>query len=126
MIIMKSIKPYILLIVSMLIVSCGNSKLKGYEWLEGVWESDEYFYMSVNITQEYMQSINGLLDGEGNKNIYSAPKDGYSIEIVHNYFLGDIKAINQEQGTQFYIDEAKKSIYYIYDFDQKVYLTKID
>ena len=123
---MKSIKPYILLIVSMLIVSCSNSKLKGYEWLEGVWESDEYFYMSVNITQEYMQSINGLLDGEGNKNIYSAPKDGYSIEIVHNYFLGDIKAINQEQGTQFYIDEAKKSIYWIYDFDQKIYLTKIN
>ena len=121
---MKSIKPYILLIVSMLIVSCSNSKLKGYEWLEGVWEGKDnstLFYASANITPDYIQSIYVFIDEKAN--VYDAPKEDYAIEIVHNSFLGDIKSIS---GTQFYIDEAKKSIYYIYDFDQKVYLTKID
>lgn len=107
-------------------ISCNNStdnKLKGYEWLEGKWKGTETQQIFANITPQYIQIVGEMWDED--MNVDKAKKKDYTIKILNNEFLGDIKGICEtEDYATLYIDEAKQSIYWIYDFDQKIYLTK--
>lgn len=110
-------------------ISCSSksSKLEGYEWLEGKWKGDEVQQIFVNITPQYYQIVGELWDDD--MNVGKAEKKNFSIKILNNSFLGDVKGIceSNDEGDDFvrlYLDEAKKSIYWVYDFDQKIYLTK--
>ena len=107
-------------------ISCNNStdsKLKGYEWLEGKWKGTETQQIFANITPRYIQIVGEMWDED--MNVDKAKKKDYTIKILHNEFLGDIKGIcEKEDFATLYIDETKQSIYWIYDFDQKIYLSK--
>ena len=106
--------------------SCGNptdNKLKGYEWLEGKWKGTETQQIFANITPQYIQIVGEMWNED--MNVDKAEKKDYTIKILHNEFLGDIKGIcEKEDFATLYIDETKQSIYWIYDFDQKIYLSK--
>ena len=116
----------LLLCLSLMLTSCveqSKSKLEGYEWVEGKWESNDYPQVYVKVTPQYYQFVGELWDEDMNLN--NAEKKDYSIQIESNEYLGDIKGIIERGGAAtIYIDEGKKSLYWIYDFDQKVYLTK--
>lgn len=115
------------LCVGLLATSCGNSKksskLEGYEWLEGEWKGDEVQQIFVNVTPQYYQVVGEMWDED--MNLDNADKKDYEIKIIHNDFLGDVKGIcDSNDYATLYLDESKQSIYWVYDFDQKIYLTK--
>jgi len=110
----------LVLCLSIISTSCSEkkkSKLEGYEWIEGKWVSEEVF---VKITPQYYQYVSELWWSED-----MDEKMDYDIKIVKNECLGDIKGLVENDGFSFiYIDEAHKALYWIYDFDQKMFLTK--
>ena len=107
--------------------ACGSGKsnnLKGYEWLEGKWEyssPEGYLDTYLVITPSYYQSFRPDFDYEST-DIMNQPKEAYSIALEHNDFVGDVKMI----GGLYCIDEARKQVYWLYDFDQRIYLEKVD
>lgn len=122
--------------LTMFITSCGNSSnnaLKGYEWLEGRWVTEDahlyghnnklldYMYNCIIITEDYCQYTSYNEDNEVITDLKQKPKQSLSIEIENNPFIGDTKIV---AGTGYYIDEAKKQLFFIYDFDQKCYMVK--
>ena len=127
---MKKIVYIIMLlqVAGMMAVSCRNAatnKLEGYEWLEGKWKGDEVQQIFANITPQYYQVVGEMWDEDMNLN--KADKKDYEIKIIHSNFLGDVKGIcdiDSDDYAILYLDEAKHSVYWVYDFDQKVYLTK--
>lgn len=107
----------------------GSAKMpEGYEWLEGTWKYEsDYWTQVVRITPEYYQSVRD--DYDETLNIDASEKIGYEIKILHNKFIGDEKALVTNIGTdnewaEFYIDEGKKGLYFLYDFDIKEYFIK--
>ena len=101
--------------------SCTNA-LDGYEWLEGTWTGEIPHHVVVKITPTYFQAVNDIHDT--NMNINEAKRQSYTIKMV-NSFIGDVMAICPKDGAEeFYIDENKKAVYWLYDFDQKIYLNK--
>lgn len=116
-------KTLILLGFSIFVVSCVNL-IKGYEWLEGQWVSgeDSYDKVCVNITKSYIQFVGELWNDD--MNLDNADKQEFTIQIVHNSFIGDVKAICIDDHPRFYIDESRQEIFWLYDFDVKMYLSK--
>ena len=126
---MKQVIQRILLVVllSITATSCKTAvnKLQGYEWIEGQWGGDAVQQVFVNITPQYYQIVGEMWDDE--MDIAKAEKKSYSIKILHNATLGDLKGIcDGEDSATIYIDESNKSIFWIYDFDKKIYLSKSD
>lgn len=115
----------LVLCLSMISTSCSEkkkSKLEGYEWVEGKWTSEEVF---VRVTPQYYQIVGDLWDEDMDLN--NAEKKDFDIKIVNNEFLGDIKGFVENDGSsKVYIDEEEKALFWIYDFDQKMFLTKND
>lgn len=112
----------------MLITSCGNSSnnaLEGYEWLEGRWVtenmSSDYEYSCAIITKDYCQYTSHLWDGEVITDLSGQPKLPVKIELKYDPFMGDVKAVCE---GRYYLDEARQQIYWVYDFDQKMYMEK--
>ena len=113
--------------IGALLTSCGetNNKLQGYEWLEGEWSGAAVQQIFVNITPQYYQIAGEMWDDE--MDIAKADKKDFSIKIIHDTTLGDLKGIcDGEDSATIYIDESKQSIFWIYDFDKKIYLSKSD
>ena len=79
----------LVLCLSLISTSCTKSKLKGYEWLEGEWLSDEAL---VIITPQYYQMIGELWDDD-TVNRSNAEMRVYKIKTVHNDFLGNLKGL---------------------------------
>lgn len=100
-------------------------KLEGYEWVEGRWKSEDPAGQTfVNVTPHYFQIVSEMWDDDMNLN--NAEKKDFDIKIVSNEYFGDIKAIvekNSDADPRIYLDEREKALYWIYDFDQKKYLT---
>lgn len=107
---MKSIKPYILFIVSMLIVSCGNSKLKGYEWIEGTWEMHNgENWAKVTISQsDYTVDWNIYGSTESSKNPIVIGK-------VYNYYQDREMLALDTTNLKIGIDESAKCIFIAMD-----------
>lgn len=110
---------------SVMLSSCDSNKgaLEGYEWLEGKWVSDHTpgLYSSVIITPNYFQCTSELHDGEVITNVAKRPKQELKIEIYYNDMLqSDVKSFDI-----YHLDETRKEIYWLYDFDQKIYMRKI-
>ena len=108
--------------------SCGGrDALKGYEWLEGKWVDEGYLYKgydhdyhSVIITKNYFQSAASLTDDEMIIDPASKPKKKLSIETTKEGWLNGIKSFHD-----YYIDEERQQIFWLYDFDIKHYMTKV-
>lgn len=106
--------------------SCDNKKsaIEGYEWLEGKWVNDGGIYNCVVITDEYCQYTSELWDNEIITDLTNQPKEPMSIEITYDQFLqGDFKTF---AGGMYFIDEVKQQIFWLYDFDIKMYLKKVE
>ena len=109
-----------------------NSNLQGYEWLEGRWEytEDEMLTNKAIITPSYIQSYFVMTD-EG-EDASTQPKLDYEIKVCNYEFTSsDLKAIcikssDGEGGPIYYIDEAAKDIYFFYDFDIEIHLSKVE
>lgn len=101
------------------------NRLEGYEWLEANWSGSDVQQVFVKITPQYYQLVGEMWNED--MNLANAEKKEYVIKVVHDQFLGDVKGICDDQDSDYatiYLDEAKKAIYWVYDFDSKVYLTK--
>ena len=123
-------KKLLLIVILMLGVgvmfsSCSGKKsaIDGYEWLEGKWITDiPSFYNCVIVTKNYFQYASELEDGEVITDVTSKPKNDIVIEMYFNqYIQSDVKTVGI-----YHIDEAKKQIYWLYDFDQKMYMKKME
>ena len=106
--------------------SCSGKKsaIDGYEWLEGKWISDESegLYSCVIINKDYYQSASYMEDDEVITDVASKPKQEIVIEMYFDRFLqSDVKSFGR-----YNIDEGKKQIYWVFDFDQKIYMRKIE
>ena len=136
---MKKLFYSILLVIglTMFITSCGNSSnnaLEGYEWLEGRWVNEDehlygpnnklldYMYNYIIITKDFCQYTSYNEDNEVITDLKQKPKQSLSIILQSDPFIGDAKII---AGTSYYIDEARQQLFFIYDFDQKIYMNKI-
>ncbi len=103
-----------------------KNPLEGYEWLEGRWVTqdldNDFMYHCIIITKDFCQHTSYNEDDGIITDLKQKPKKTYTIEIESNPYIGDTKIIT---GTGYYIDEAKKQLFFIYDFDQKMYMKKI-
>lgn len=129
---MKRILFVVMLMLNITLIcsSCGGEKsaIEGYEWLEGKWITEylqgDVAYNCCIITKEYCQYTSFNLDGEVITDVASKPKVPIVIEISYNQYLeSDCKTFAD---GMYYIDENKQQIYWLYDFDQKVYMKKIE
>ena len=117
----------LMLCVSIMFSSCGNEKsaIEGYEWLEGKWVTEdgysEDFYNCVIITKDYYQYASVLHDGEVITDVASKPKEKIELEIYFDQFLQSDEIVF----GIYHIDIGRKQIYWLYDFDQKIYMSKI-
>ena len=117
----------LLLGLSIMTTSCSQNKLKGDEWLEGTWRSSTDSGLKIaKITPRFFQMVDDMSDED--MDIDNAPLGDYVIKIEHNEYLrSDVKAIYANEGNAYpsvYIDDEKQAIYWLYDFDIKVYFTK--
>ena len=106
-------------------VKSSDNRLEGYEWLAGNWIGRNTQQVFVKITPQYYQLVGEMWNED--MNLANAEKKEYVIKVVHNEFLGDVKGICDGLDSDYatiYLDEAKKAIYWVYDFDSKVYLSK--
>lgn len=108
----------LMFVISVVLSSCGKNAIDGYEWMEGKWESRWYdggLRKGVIITKNHYQSAN--------ESETYGPEEELVIEIHYDQIIGsDVKYL----GDGFYIDENKHQIYWLYDFDQKMYMTKVE
>lgn len=119
----------LVLSVNIMFSSCSNKKsaIDGYEWLEGKWVtedrySDDYFYNCVIVGKDYFQYASELEDGEVITDVASRPKNKIEIKM---YFVRELQS-DEKVFYIYHIDEGKKQIYWLYDFDQKIYMKKIE
>lgn len=118
----------LVLSVNIMFSSCSNKKsaIDGYEWLEGKWITEDYdsydFYNCVIVGKDYFQYASGMEDGEVITDVASKPKNKIEIEM---YFSEYLQSDEKVFGI-YHIDEGKKQIYWIYDFDQKIYMKKME
>ena len=113
--------------VGVLFSSCGAKKsaIKGYEWLEGKWVTEDctsdMFYNCVIITSDSYKMTSYNYDGEVVTDLSDRTPTALEIETSYNEMLGsDFKTFDV-----YYIDEQKQQIFWLWDFDQKVYMEKI-
>lgn len=99
--------------------------LKGYEWLEGKWEDRSFDVVSyqnqhnIIITKKYYQEIwdeEAVVEDQPKQKIAIRDADNKNESLEHRY-----KSIGS-----FHIDEETQRLFWIYDFDQPIYLTKVD
>ena len=89
-----------------------------YEWLYGKWESpgtpkDDPYYSCVIITPFYTQTYNAVAD-EG-ETFEQMPKKPFKMS----------PSVTSIEGT-YIIDFSNRALYWLYDFDIKMYLKKVD
>ena len=100
--------------------------LKGYEWLEGKWEDRGEFgeryhlYKNILITKKYYQQI---YDEEGA--VEDQPRQKIAIRDAKDKNSESLEKQYKSIGN-FHIDEETQRLFWIYDFDQPIYLTKVD
>lgn len=126
---MRFVNFFVVLCFSFFIlVSCKHNEnaSKNYKWLDGTWvNADEYgddleLVSCVIISDGYCQEMRYDYDDSGMTYIETLPKYPIEITIEFSEFLDSyVKTIGN-----FYIDEAKQQIYWLYDFDQKIYMKK--
>ena len=95
--------------------------LKGYEWLEGTWEDREFDIgpRKIFITKKYYQRI---WDEEGA--VEDQPKQKIAIRDADDN--SEYPELRYKSIGNFCIDEETQRLFWIYDFDQHIYLTKVD
>ena len=112
----------LMFVISVVLSSCGKNAIDGYEWMEGKWESRAAagnLTRSVIITKNHYQTT-PIFPREDET---YGPEEELVIETYYNHTLGsDVKSF----GDGFYIDEHKHQIYWLYDFDIKMYMTKVE
>lgn len=127
---MKAKKLYLLLLLSISVFYCyGQASdenfevdgIDGYEWLEGEWINDGGSHTnSIYITKEYYQSISHD-ELDESVNVFDEPKEPISIEKVYlSVFESDFLTID----GFYYLDVAKRQLFWIYDFSYKMYMIK--
>lgn len=126
---MKQILTIMLMLgISFTLSSCSDKKsaIDGHEWLEGKWITEDLessgLYNCVIVGKDYFQYASEIEDGEVVTDVASKPKKEIEINIYFNHSLqSDVKVFGD-----YHIEEGKKQIYWLYDFDQKIYMKKME
>ncbi len=113
--------------VGVMLSSCESKKsaIDGYEWLEGKWVTADctidLFYNCVIITPDNYKMTSFSIDGGVVTDLTDKTPEVLKIETSYVSALeSDFKSFDM-----YYIDEQKQQIFWLYDFDAKVYMEKI-
>ncbi|MBR5300585.1 MAG: hypothetical protein IKU36_10120 [Bacteroidales bacterium] len=101
-------------------------KHEEYEWMYGKWEMedtsrDDAMYVSLIITPHYLQAYRVMIDGEG-LDVGDMEKTPYEIHVSDATFSNGFTTLDDT----FFIDQKNESIFWLYDFDMEMHLTKVD
>lgn len=104
-----------------------QNKLKGYEWLEGVWAGGDYdSFGRMIVTDSYIQVVNSNMD-DASDNVEDMPKEDYELKTRQNEYDGynddgEVFGFNDFIG----VDVEKRCIYIIQGEYNAITLHKIN